>query len=300
MSLLIDDVVKLNLVLSGIPKADRLPSERVLMVSPRHFQVEYAINPFMKDDSGKLKAVDNVLAQKQWDGLKETYEKLGYQVEIIPAQEGLPDMVFAANQSFPFWSPRGKGVLMSRMRSGFRAAEVPYFTEWYARNGYEVYTLACSGTFEGNGDAALDPRHRLIWGGFGPRTDASVYNEISERFGFAVARLELVSSHFYHLDTCFSILDGDTVVIQPDAFSLEGRRLLRARFSRVIEVGYEANMRFFGGNCHCPNGKDVLMQKGDERLTRELEKEGFRPHLLNTSEFLKSGGSVFCMKMIVF
>ncbi len=35
---------------------------RVLMTSPDHFDVVYAINPYMKDKSGKLQKVDRMLA----------------------------------------------------------------------------------------------------------------------------------------------------------------------------------------------------------------------------------------------
>uniref|UniRef100_A0A8R1E317 Uncharacterized protein n=1 Tax=Caenorhabditis japonica TaxID=281687 RepID=A0A8R1E317_CAEJA len=47
--------------------------KRVLMVPPKHFTVEYAINPWMGG------VVDQQKAQTQWDGLKNAIEKQGVQ-----------------------------------------------------------------------------------------------------------------------------------------------------------------------------------------------------------------------------
>src|SRR5471032_574191 len=66
---------------------------RYLMYEPRHFVVQYAINPWMDPSV----PVDTELAVRQWRGLVETYRRLGHDVAQIEPVEGLPDMVFAAN-----------------------------------------------------------------------------------------------------------------------------------------------------------------------------------------------------------
>jgi N-dimethylarginine dimethylaminohydrolase len=43
-------------------------------------------------------------------------------------------------------------------------------------------------------------------------------------------------------------------------------------------------------------GKHVLIESSCEGTARMLEAEGFPVVRLDTSEFLKAGGSVFCMK----
>ncbi len=79
---------------------------KVLMVNPEHFDVVYAINAHMTTADGKLNKVDRQLAQAQWREIKATYEKLGCTVEVLPGLPNLPDMVFCANQSFPFWNKK--------------------------------------------------------------------------------------------------------------------------------------------------------------------------------------------------
>src|SRR5260370_31141791 len=64
-----------------------------LMCPPEHFDVTYAINPWMRLDA----PVDRDLAMRQWETLRQTYASLGHSVSVIDPVPGLPDMVFAAN-----------------------------------------------------------------------------------------------------------------------------------------------------------------------------------------------------------
>lgn len=95
----------LNTVLDAVPGRTTVPTGRVarlrryLMCPPDHFEVSYAINPWMNPDT----AEDVALAGRQWEALRQTYLALGHEVEIVAAELGLPDMVFAAKDT-----PRNK------------------------------------------------------------------------------------------------------------------------------------------------------------------------------------------------
>ena len=278
----------------------RLP-QNMLMVSPEHFRIDYAINPYMKDAAGQLKVVNHDLAMQQWRELKKTFESIGVRVDVLKGMPDLPDMVFAANQSLVFWHNGEPNVLMSRMQSPLRRAEVAYFEDWFRQHGYKVHHLETPGIeMEGNGDALLDPKYRLIWGGTGPRTNPLAYQELSARFDMPVIALPLKCADFYHLDTCFAILGPDAVALQRRAFDDETFKIIKTRFSTVIEIEYEENIKCFAGNCHVPSGKDVVLQRGAEKFLNDLRKASFSIHEVDTSEFMKSGGSVFCMKMMTF
>lgn len=270
----------------------------VLMVHPQYFDVQYAINPYMKDDQGKLNKVDRQLAIIQWQNLKTAYERIGLQVHVLDGAEKLPDMVFAANQSFPFIKNKQKSVILSRMRSEFRQNEVAFFKKFYQTHGYEIYELSEDMHFEGNGDALIQPGTQEIWGGYGYRTDLKVYDQIAKMTGQHVNPLRLQSEYFYHLDTCFSILDQNTVAYVPEAFDADGRQLIQQKFSNTIAIHEQEARQFFAANCHCPDGQHVLLHPGAERFRTALKNQGFVPVELNTSEYMKSGGSVFCMKMM--
>ena len=68
----------------------------ILMISPDYFDVIYQINNHM---SGK-DPVNKNLATLQWNSIKDTYEQLGFYVQVIDGAAEFPDMVFSAKISF--------------------------------------------------------------------------------------------------------------------------------------------------------------------------------------------------------
>ena len=73
----------------------RVPRRRRFLVcEPRHFAVQYAINPWMQPDV----RVDVDLAQEQWQALIRAYRSHGHSVDTLEPVAGLPDMVFAASR----------------------------------------------------------------------------------------------------------------------------------------------------------------------------------------------------------
>src|SRR3989344_5687014 len=226
------EILEQLLAEGALTKEPQKKPRRVLMVSPEHFRIEYAINPYMTNAAGELNRVDEARARAQWEALKAIYESLGLKVEVLPGVPGLPDMVFCANQSFPFLDAQGaKSVLLSNMCSEFRRGEVPYFRDWYEKQGYKVHEIADKNViFEGNGDAYFQHPRSIIWGGFGPRASRAAYDEIADRFGFHVVPLALAKDQYYHLDLCLSVVNEDTAIVVPDAFHPEGLAMLRLAF----------------------------------------------------------------------
>ncbi|MBX9767966.1 MAG: hypothetical protein K2X47_11905 [Bdellovibrionales bacterium] len=279
------------------------PADEVLMVSPEHFRVDYAINPYMSQADGRLQKIDTAKAKNEWLNLKATYERTGFPVHVINGDSSLPDMVFAANQSFPFLDPRtgAPSVLLSEMRSPFRKPEVQYFETFYKKRGYQVYSLKNSMLCcEGNGDLLLHPSYPLVFAGFGPRTDHDALYELSERFGLTVYPIRLLSEDFYHLDTCLSILRHDCAMIQSSAFPEDARRALEIAFPNLVEIAREENRQRFVCNAHSPNGRDIISHPLSEVTAKRLQNLNFQTHTVDTSEFIKSGGSVFCLKMMIW
>jgi N-dimethylarginine dimethylaminohydrolase len=275
----------------------RAPSN-VLMVRPTHYDIKYVINPHMKENIG---AVDKMQALNEWKHLYDGFRELGITVHIIDGLKNLPDMVFSANQSLPYVSKDGtKGVLMSIMNSTFREPEVQRIQEYFEDLGYEIKHLSGdqNESFEGMGDALWHFKKRLIWGGYGFRTTAGVYEEISEKLETPVIALELVDEKFYHLDTCMCMLNEHAVMIYADAFTETGLEMIHKMFDTVIEASkYEAE-NLFAANATCPDGKNVLIQQGCTDINKKLRDAGFSVHEYSTYEFIKSGGSVFCMKLL--
>lgn len=298
MAQVITSVEQLNFNLadlSGMP----LP-QKVLLVKPTHFSVQYVINPHMEGNIGE---VDKLAALDEWEHLEKAYRELGIETVILPGQRGYPDMVFCANQSLPNITPDGKKqVLMSIMHADERKGEVPFVQKYYEENKYEIHTLDGKNVadFEGMGDALWHYKKRLIWGGYGYRSSLEAYKHISELFDVPVIALELVDPSFYHLDTCMCILNEDSVLIYPPAFTDAGLELIRSLFKNVIEATkYEAE-NLFACNATSVDGKNIFIQQGCVDINQKLKEAGFNVHEFSTYEYLKSGGSVFCMKMFVW
>src|SRR3954447_14024546 len=116
---------------------------RYLMCRPEHFEVSYAINPWMDVTQG----VDRHLAVRQWETLRQTYLALGHEVQLIDPEPGLPDMVFAANGGLVV----GSRAMGARFTHPERLAEGPAYFKWLAGAGLEEVVEPLS-VNEGEGD----------------------------------------------------------------------------------------------------------------------------------------------------
>jgi N-dimethylarginine dimethylaminohydrolase len=271
---------------------------RLLMVSPEHFDVRYAINAHMRDADGKLHAVDRARAAAQWQALRALYERLGALVHVVPGDPRYPDMVFCANQTYPFVDAHGRRrALLSRMRAPERRGEVELLRDAIAALGWEPCTID-RGFLEGAGDLVHDRSADRVFAGHGFRTDADVLDDVEKLVG-PLVRLRLVDERFYHLDTCLAILGARRACFVPSAFDDDGVRALREAFDDLVAIDEADATERFACNLFCLDGKNVVLQAGSARLVAELERLGLVVHEVETSEFIKAGGSVFCMKQVL-
>lgn len=272
---------------------------KILMCSPDFFEVNYEGNEFMK---GNLNKVDKEKAMNQWNRLRNTYEKLGFEVVLIQPGDGLVDMVFTANQSLPFIDDYGKkNVILSKMKNEQRKGEINYFREFYLNRGYEIIELPDEiRYFESMGDCVIDFERNILFGGYGYRTEEKTYEYIANYTNFNIVKLKLINPVLYHLDTCFSVLNSDTVVVQRSAFDENGFNSIKKYFTKIIYADEKENIDYFVCNCHSPDGKNVIVQKGSSKFAEDIKKTGLNLIEVETGEFMKSGGSVFCMKLMIY
>jgi N-dimethylarginine dimethylaminohydrolase len=274
--------------------------QKILMVRPNGFRVEYAINPYMRDAEGRLQQVDTAKANAQWENLLTTFERLGMQVEILEGDPKFPDMVFCANQTLPYPGADGRlRIVLGRMQSANRQGETAHFHAWAARRAVASVEIT-DYDFEGCGDAIWNYETRELIGGYGFRSDHRAYAQLEKLTGLKFHLVRLISDGFYHLDTCFTVLNATTAAYVPEAFDRESADVLRSVFRDLIRIDeHEARMRF-AGNALCVDGRHVVLQAGAEQFKDDLVRRGFVPVEVETSEFMKSGGSVFCMKQVLF
>ncbi len=259
----------------------------LLLCPPDHYGIEYEINPWMSRERG----ADVALTQKQWKGLHQKLGSLDTQIELVPPQPKLPDMVFTANAGLAV----GRKFIPSNFRHEERAGEAPHFAKWMEAHGYEVVWLAPELYFEGEGDA-LFAGDALICG-YKFRSDIQAHRAVADVLGCLVISVELTDPRFYHLDTCFCPLPDGGAVWFPSAFDDYGQRAIRAHLRDLIEVE-EEEAKCFSCNAVVLE-HDIVLPEGAPKLVEQLTKRGYRCHPLPMSEFLKAGGACKCLTMFM-
>jgi len=243
-------------------------------------------------------AVDRRVARTQWEELCAAYAGLGFDVSVVPAAPGLPDFVFMANQSFPGLDGNGEVIgIRSRMCAEQRRAEVALVDEYYRSRGVRTVALPGEAFFEGTGDAIWYPGRRLIVGAYGYRTQCVALEHLGACFDAPVVSLELADSRFYHLDTCLTLLTEETAFFVQGAFSEESERQLSELIPNLIPLPFDEAVEGLACNGHCPDGKHYIVDQSNTKTIEIARSEGFEVLPVDTSEYLKSGGSVYCMKL---
>jgi len=259
----------------------------LLLCPPDHYGIEYEINPWMSRERG----AEAALAKKQWSKLHATLSQLKCNINLIPPQPKLPDMVFTANAGLAV----GRQFIPSNFRHKERAGEAPHFARWMEHRGYQISWLPSDYFFEGEGDAlfAVD----TLFCGYKFRSDIKSHRAVAEMLECLVVSVELVDPRFYHLDTCFCPLPSGAAIWFPDAFDEYGQRAIREHVSDLIDVAPKEAIHF------CCNAvvidRDIVLPEGAPTLVETLEERGYQCHQLPMTEFLKAGGACKCLTLLL-
>jgi N-dimethylarginine dimethylaminohydrolase len=260
---------------------------RLLVCPPEYYKIDYEINPWMD----RRRGADPARAREQWDRLMETLEDAGAELERIPPEPGLPDMVFTANAGVVH-----KGTAVpSRFRHPERQGEEAFFETWFRDQGFDVHTLEPGLFFEGAGDLLGVPE---LWlGGYRQRSDVRAYTQLSDVFQREIIPVELVDSRWYHLDTCFCPLSRGDVLYYPPAFDSYARSVIEERLppDRRLAVSEPDALRFA---CNAVSiGDNVVLPAGCEETAALLKGRGYVPLPVPLDEFMKAGGSAKCLTL---
>lgn len=271
----------------------------LLVVDPAHFDVSYAINPWMqpgawaRDPQGMRQA-----ARRAYDALCAALQAAGCKLEKAPGAAGLPDMVFPANAAVVL---DGRAIV-ARFRHPQRQGEEAHFLEIFEglreRGLLTEVTQLPAGCFqEGAGDCIWDPVRRHFWGGYGPRGKREAIDVMETFFNREIVPLELVSERCYHLDVGFCPLSGGEVLYFPGALSPAALKAVHARVPPGLRIeASEDDLAHFSVNAVCA-GRHIVMNRTTERLRNELGERGYTLHEVDLAPFVLSGGGAFCMTL---
>ncbi len=273
-----------------------ISSPQFLMTDPSAFDVSYVINPWMQPDAWEGHHKAQALTGSRH--LRQAIEQAGGEVTMIPAEAGLPDLVFPANAAVVL---DGK-ALLARFQCPERQGEEAPFRAAFARlkdQGVisEIFEMPAGMIHEGAGDGLWDETRQLFWTGYGQRSVQGAGEVIAQTFAKTVVALELATPQFYHLDTCFRPLSGGEVLYYPAAFTARALARIEAHVApadRVIATDEDAA-------AFCVNAvnidRNIIMARAPIRLRERLEARGYTVTEVDLDPFILSGGAAFCMTL---
>jgi N-dimethylarginine dimethylaminohydrolase len=276
---------------------NRMPS--ILVVEPKHYNVSYSINPWMRPDEWSRNPAGLYLAARRaFRALVASLKAAGARVEVAPGSEGWPDMVFPANAAVVF---EGRAIT-SRFRHAQRRGEEAGFQRIFAgllRRGLlrDVAQMPAGCFQEGAGDCIWDASRGLFWAGYGPRSCRESVDVLARFFDREIVPLELATERCYHLDVCFCPLSGGEILYYPQALTTQALAELRRRVPEhlLIEASEDDLGRF------CVNavniGREVVMSRCGDALRARLEARGYRVRDVDLAPFMLSGGGAYCMTL---
>jgi lysine-ketoglutarate reductase/saccharopine dehydrogenase-like protein (TIGR00300 family) len=260
-----------------------------LMCSPRHYTVDYVINPWME---GNIHRSSQTRAQMQWQQLYDILSKRA-EVDLVEPAQGWPDMVFTANAGLIL----NRTVVLSRFYHPERQGEEPLFQKWFEAQGYTVQRLPREVAFEGAGDALLDRAGLWLWAGYGFRTMLEAHPYLAKWLDIEVMSLRLVDKRFYHLDTCFCPLSEGYLLYYPAAFDAYSNRSIELRVPAEKRIAIaEADAVNFACNAVDVDGT-IVVNRVSPNLRSQLEERGFSVIETDLTEFLKAGGAAKCLTL---
>lgn len=259
--------------------------KRILLCPPNYYDIEYEINPWMH----VAHKVDPEKVMATYKKVKEIYTSIGIELYEITPQKGLPDMVYSAN----FGEVVGDTFIQSNFKFPQRRREADFAARYFKESfAFNTVTIPENIFFEGQGDLLNDGTRFFF--GWGKRSEQSAKPYLEKFLNAEVIDFELINPYYYHLDTCFAPLTSDLVMINPQSFKPEGLKKVYQSFSTVIETNDQDNQVLACNLVHA--GKNIVFAKGcSESLREKLHEEGYSLYEVDTTEYIKGGGSVKCI-----
>src|SRR5882672_8258412 len=223
--------------------------------------------------------IDFALALEQHARYVDALRAAGAEIVEVPPAPELPDSVFIEDTALVL----GSLAVIARSGAESRRAETPRVADVLKRYCQLEYTHAPA-TFDGGDILTVG---RTVYVGRTARTNQAAIDFLSRRLrehDHEVVPVPL--SGCLHLKTAVNYLGNDTVVINPDWAPPEAF----ARFDQI-----EVDAREPMGASALPVGTHLLLSSSYPRTVNRIEARGFRPRVLDLSEFHRAEGGLTCL-----
>ena len=224
--------------------------------------------------------IDVARARAQHAAYTEGLRWLGYQVEVVAADDAHPDCVFIEDAAVA-----AAGIaLVTRSGAPSRQGEAEAVAAALAPHA-RVIRMEAPATLDG-GDVLL--LGRTFYAGRSPRTSDAGIGALAAAFlpaGFGVVPVAV--GEVLHLKCACSPLSAERLLLDP---------ALLAASSFAAEPVLVPAGEGYAANCVARDGR-VLVSAGHPGTRHALEAAGFAVRELETSEFRKADGSLTCLSI---
>jgi dimethylargininase len=225
--------------------------------------------------------VDVGLALEQHAAYRAALAEAGWQVEEVEQASGCPDAVFVEDTVVVV----DDLAVLARPGAQSRRAEVAGTEKKVRELGLEVLTVEGPATLDGGDVLQVGTR---VYVGRGGRTNAEGVRQLRAALqtrGRTVVPVRLVD--VLHLKSAVTALPDGTFLtlpelLEPGVFG-QGRPVLEEAGCHVVPLG----------------GDDVLISSSAPRTAERLADLGFRPRVVDISEFEKLEGCVTCLSVLI-
>jgi N-dimethylarginine dimethylaminohydrolase len=250
-------------------------------------------------------------AVRQHDCFVEVLKQEGVKVHYLNPPSPAHGPYSPANPRI--WATRDPGVvikggaLVGRMALPWRKKDEVFWARRVMQLGCPILrTVVGHGNFEGGNVVWLDPEHVCI--GQSIRTNSEGISQVSSVMKEAgeVKEIRVVpipgyleninwpSGGFAHLDLVFGMVDVNLGLVYPPGVSFDFIEYLRCDKKIQLIEALPEEVRNEGCNIVALEPRKIVMNNGNDRLRKALEKEGVDVIFVDFSEVCKFGGAAHC------
>ena len=237
--------------------------------------------------------IDPERFRRQFDGLCETYARLGVEVQFVEGQlQDRPNAVYMRD----LYTMTPEGAILARPATRQRRGEERAVAANLARLGVQILkTVNGAGTYEGSNVVWLDRQTCLL--GTSSRTNPAGAEQVERELrGLGVEDVLPVAVPYgqIHVDGFISPVDRRRLVAAPWLLTWDLRQALLARgFELIVQEDLD-EVGGLGTNFVTVAPGEVVMAEGFPTTLALLRSHGVEAHLVAMDEILRGGGSVHC------
>ncbi|MCA9371926.1 hypothetical protein KC726_03430 [Candidatus Woesebacteria bacterium] len=262
----------------------------IITCPPTYFSIAYEINPWMHKDV----CVDKNKARQEYKALQKVYRNLSVPLYELAPVDGLPDMVYASDWGFSI----DDMFIRANHKNKERRQEVEHAAR-FAQETLKMNIVSLPSTiyFEGEGDLLRE--NGTFFYGYGQRSQQEAKPYLEKLLNSNIIDLELINPSHFHLDTALGILSHDTAVCVYEAFSRSSLQKLQDTFSDLVPLP-KHDIPYFGTNFIIIDNQIIVSKGISQELKKVFQSCGYHIIEIETSEYLKGGGSISCMSHLIY